>query len=550
MKNIILPVFLSAAAIFPEIPFPARGVNLGDWLDAPKNEYWGVDMDSADFVNIAQKGFNNIRIPARFSDYITNEKRVSFEFMKKVKWAVDQTVNNKMTAIVDVHHFEEMRTQPEEYFEILKNIWEDISLEFAQYSDSSVLFELMNEPNGATTIELWNKYPSELIKIIRKTNKTRPILLGTADWGGFSTVKPLKIPDDDNLIITLHYYNPSKFTHQGADWVQGGDEWLGTRWTGNAAQKLSMKQDFEEVFNYAKQKNLKIHIGEFGAYGKAKYEDRVLWTEYAAQLCNHFGFAFSYWEYSSGFGLYDPKTKNWREELVSALFSTKEILDDDYSVFGENLIRGNKWTYGVWNAAGSADFQIENGVISVNVSKVTPEIWEIQVIKENLGLEAKAYLLSFDVEGDEGMVFDASLTDKNYQVFGGVTVSVPSKNVKAVIQAEETDNSGRLAFSFGYAAGNAVISNVSLREIIIDDTPIADKKSKNKTAAVKNQKVFISKNIINAAPNAEFEIVSANGKILFSGKCGITGKAEIKDMPKGVYTIKIKNTVSLKYVRK
>jgi hypothetical protein len=389
-------------------------------------------------------------------------------------------------------------------------------------------------------------------------------LLATADWGGFATLKPLKIPEDDNLIITLHYYSPMKFTHQGADWVESGFDWLGTRWTATVAQKLAMKKDFEEVYNYAKQKNLKIHIGEFGAYNPAKYEDRVLWTEYVARLCEHFGFAFSYWEYSAGFGLFNPTAKKWREELASALFSTEEITDENYTLSDNEIIRdgnfeyaGSNWIFGVWHESGKATGSATADGYSVTVTKVPTETWGVQLLQDKLAVEAgKTYILSFDVSGDDGMSLNACVeTDKDYVQFGSVAVSVPAKNVSTIILAQATENPVRLIFNFGYSAGTAIISNVSLKEIITDDnTPIvneSEKENAKNKISVKNHKVFISKNIINAAPNAEFEIVSVNGKILFSGKCDDNGKATItKGMPKGVYTIRVKNTVSLKYVEK
>jgi len=564
-KFLFLLIFLTSF-IFAEISFPGRGVNLGNWLDAPAKKdksldgtsEWGVKIDSADFVNIAQKGFNNIRIPARFSDYLTNENRVSQEFMNKVKWAVNQTIANGMVAIIDVHHFEGMVTDAEAYFPILKNIWEDISTAFKDYPDNNVLFELMNEPNASTTIELWNKYPVQLIEIIRKTNPTRPIVLGTADWGGFNTLKALKIPDDENLIITLHYYSPMKFTHQGADWSEGGMDWLGTRWTGTPIQKLAMKQDFQEVADYAKEKNFKIHIGEFGAYNPANYQDRVLWTKYVAELCNHFGFAFSYWEYSAGFGLFNPVKKEWFEELTAALFSTEKISDKDFLLSDENLIKNpnfangkSNWNYGVWQPeTGAATFEFTNGGLLVNVTKVPADVWGIQVIQANLPLVAgKAYLLSFDVLGDEEMSFYTCVeSDTDYVNFGGITANGTAKNINAIIQVEETKYPVSLIFNFGYSTGEVVISNVSLREIITENTPIIEQNKK--TNAVKNQKTFISKNTINTAPFSEFEIISANGKVLVKGTCDANGKAKIKDLPKGVYVINIKSSIGLKYLQK
>jgi len=58
-------------------------------------------------------------------------------------------------------------------------------------------------------------------------------MVGTAEWGGISALSDLDIPDgEQNVIVTVHYYNPFQFTHQGAEWVDGSDAWLGRTWTG------------------------------------------------------------------------------------------------------------------------------------------------------------------------------------------------------------------------------------------------------------------------------------------------------------------------------
>ena len=52
-------------------------------------------------------------------------------------------------------------------------------------------------------------------------NPKRTVLLGVAEWGGVSALNKLVIPSDTHLILTIHYYNPFTFTHQGAEWVSG-----------------------------------------------------------------------------------------------------------------------------------------------------------------------------------------------------------------------------------------------------------------------------------------------------------------------------------------
>ena len=60
-------------------------------------------------------------------------------------------------------------------------------------------------------------------------------------------------------------------------------------------------------------------MGEFGAYSKAPQDSRVRWTSFVAREAELHGFAWSYWEFGSGFGAYDPNAKAWREDLLKAL---------------------------------------------------------------------------------------------------------------------------------------------------------------------------------------------------------------------------------------
>ena len=47
--------------------------------------------------------------------------------------------------------------------------------------------------------------------------------------------------------------------------------------------------------------------------------DRARWTAFVAREAERHGFAWAYWEFASGFGIYDPGAKVWREDLLKAL---------------------------------------------------------------------------------------------------------------------------------------------------------------------------------------------------------------------------------------
>jgi len=46
---------------------------------------------------------------------------------------------------------------------------------------------------------------------------------------------------------------------------------------------------------------------------------RTRWTKCVADAAVQRGFSFAYWEFCSGFGLYDPQAKVWHKELLDAV---------------------------------------------------------------------------------------------------------------------------------------------------------------------------------------------------------------------------------------
>src|SRR5215469_9691798 len=47
-----------------------RGVNLGNYLEAPKGIGWGVTVSPQEFWFMKDQGFDHVRIPVKWSDYV------------------------------------------------------------------------------------------------------------------------------------------------------------------------------------------------------------------------------------------------------------------------------------------------------------------------------------------------------------------------------------------------------------------------------------------------------------------------------------------------
>lgn len=298
-----------------------RGVNLGNALEAPNEGDWGVTLQEAYFQLIKDAGFNSVRIPIRWSAraQATEPFLISTTFFKRVDWAVNQALSRGLVAIINIHHYEEIFENPTAHKQRLLMLWEQIAAHY-QYYSANLLFEILNEPHNNLTSELWNEYLKEAITVVRKTNPTRNIIIGPANWNGIYGLSSLTLPETDRqIIVTVHYYNPFEFTHQGAEWVDGSDAWLGRTWQATTSEKQAMINDLDLVANWATTQNRPIYIGEFGAYSKADMTSRATWTTFITRQAEKRNMSWAYWEFCSGFGVYDATKNEWIGEILRAL---------------------------------------------------------------------------------------------------------------------------------------------------------------------------------------------------------------------------------------
>ena len=242
--------------------------------------------------------------------------RIDPKFFERVDWVVDQALKRKLIPIVNMHHYDGIFAEPDKHRERFVAIWQQIAEHYKNYSPVLV-FELLNEPNTKLTAEKWNKILSDTLKVVRRSNPTREIVVGPVGWNGINDLATLELPEDDrHLIVTVHYYNPFQFTHQGASWAGAeAQKWLGTKWTGTKAERQAVVRDLDKAIAWAVEHRRPMYLGEFGAYSKADMESRARWTNFVADEALKRKMSFAYWEFCSGFGVYDPQKNQWIEPL-------------------------------------------------------------------------------------------------------------------------------------------------------------------------------------------------------------------------------------------
>jgi len=303
-------------------PVFGRGVNLGNALEAPKERQWGVTLKEEYFDAIKSAGFDSVRIPVRWSAHADKSPPycIEPEFFERVDWVVRNLLKRRIVPVLNMHHYNELTDKPVEHRERFLALWRQIAARYKGYP-SALAFELLNEPHGNLNAEQWNAMAAEAIKVVRRTNPKRKIVVGPVAWNSLRKLNRLELPEDDrNLVVTFHYYDPFKFTHQGASWVGGQSRaWLGTKWTGTKAEKDAIIKDFDKAICWAVAHRRPIYLGEFGAYGKADMESRARWTKFIADEAAKRKIGFAYWEFCAGFGVYDSDRAEWVVPLKEAL---------------------------------------------------------------------------------------------------------------------------------------------------------------------------------------------------------------------------------------
>ena len=315
------PVSPEDAFAFAQNRRLGRGVNLGNALQAPNEGDWGIILEEEFFQLIKEAGFDSVRIPIRWTTRTASESPYTIDpiFLDRVDWAVDQALSRDLVVVINIHDYDELISSPEEQKDRFLAIWDQIASHYQNYPDG-LYFEVLNEPHGDFGTMYWNKYAAEAITLIRKTNPERTIIVGPDSWYSIGQLPNLHIPKADrNLIVSIHYYSPYHFTHQGAEWAVNSDTWLGTTWQATPEQRQAVINDFEAAKKWSEKQNRPLYLGEFGVYYKADMDSRVTWTDFVARQAEAYGMSWAYWEFCAGFGVYNLAEGTWNEPILQAL---------------------------------------------------------------------------------------------------------------------------------------------------------------------------------------------------------------------------------------
>ena len=288
-----------------------RCVNLSNFLEAPRGEVWGPTITPAHLDRIAAAGFDTVRLPVRFSDGWNG--RIDPARLTAADATVQAALARGLRVIVVLHHFEEIMADPEGQAETFAYIWAELSAHW-QGAPEGLMFELLNEPNGALTTQGAAALFAAVIPMIRADHPDRWLVLEGDDWASWPGMSVLPRPDG-RILHSFHYYAPYDVTHQLAPWAADGPRpALSWRAEDGAA---AITRDLEAA---AQATRAPILLGEFGVYRGAEPATRSDWTGHVRREAERLGMGWCVWGFAADFRIFDADRGTFLPEMTEALF--------------------------------------------------------------------------------------------------------------------------------------------------------------------------------------------------------------------------------------
>ena len=321
-----------------------RGTNISHWLSQSQRREGErlAFFTERDVHRIATMGggrFDHIRLPVDEEQLWDEAGEKDTEAFELLDSALDWCEDEGLRAVVDLHilrshHFLDeqdprLYTDPDEETRF-GGLWRYISDHLDWRSTDLVAYELLNEP-VARDPEEWNRVAMAAYQAIREREPERTIVLGSNWFNQPQTFHSLDVPEDDDTILTFHYYRPMLVTHHTAPWWDVGGTYAGPiTYPGRPIARRDLRrldealraeieaqgwnrpfsretivEDLAEPLVVRDDLGLPLYCGEFGCYDRTPDPLRIAWYRDMLSVFDEYDIGWANWDYKGSFGIVD-----------------------------------------------------------------------------------------------------------------------------------------------------------------------------------------------------------------------------------------------------
>ena len=240
--------------------------------------------------------------------------------MDRVEHVVDTARAAGLRVILDMHHYEDPQgnlfTDPAGQKARFAGLWKQVAARFKD-KDAMVWFELINEPHDQLNDSNLLTVLQPALDEVRATNPSRPVVIGGQNWSGIDSLATLQLPNDPNLIVTFHYYDPFAFTHQGAPWITPMQP-VG-RIFPSGTDLADLQANVQKAKDFMAATKRPLFLGEYGAYEGIALADRANWYKTVHDAFKGANVDGCVWAYTNTMYFRDPVSNAWYQQLLTAI---------------------------------------------------------------------------------------------------------------------------------------------------------------------------------------------------------------------------------------
>jgi len=356
----ILPIVFGAISLFglstpSEAQITDTAVYVNNLLGAGFNGYYSWqhydnDFDWIDWDLMSETGFESVRLVFIESQTLSN---ISSAHLDEIQDAVDAALANNLLPIIDYHiaraWFTTNYTGAQRT--IFLNNWGAIANRFSSYDFDEVVYELCNEPTESAVLTDWNALAADAVAAIRVYDYNKTIIIPVAHYASMRGVFDFELPDDDKLIMGIHYYASGWVQTQDCPWEdpEGSEDgpfyglnYTGATWYNIDAMVDNLEYDFYPLWDWFEANDtVPVTIDEWGTMFYVDSTNRYNYSNYLTRWFDSKGFSHSVWELAGHFGIYNDPDLEITYDDGGARFIHKldsAILIDNCPIYDYDII--------------------------------------------------------------------------------------------------------------------------------------------------------------------------------------------------------------------